>query len=326
MSRRSQTLLLAVAVMLASALAGCTGSSGDAPTTAPTAPPTLTVKTTYTLALAAATNGRLSKSPAKTSYTSGERVTVTATRFADYELSSWGGACAGTSPESTSCTLTMDGDKTVSATFDPPLRLLLVTDGSTDKLKLEWTGGARNAAKWQYRENQRVLEPWGAWKDLPGSSATTRSYTWTGLTHTRGYGFQVRAVVGTTPGVTSNSVHGVTRVPGEYPMLTPDVYAEGDGVTEWRVHGLGVVLTIPQGARARAGYPREYAGGEPAVSVDFYPGGGSMMFNVYGRVLSKSVWVPTDTPNAASIRRDSAALLDTIFASLRKVEPLGPDR
>ena len=66
-----------------------------------------------------------------------------------------------------------------SATIAPAaaLTLIVVSDGATDELLLEWTGGPANATKWQYRRatwNQKksVPNPWGDWMDIPGSTAS----------------------------------------------------------------------------------------------------------------------------------------------------------
>ena len=101
-----------------------------------------------------------------------------------YGLSSWGDDCAGTPATSATCSLTMEADKTVSATFavaeSEPLSLIVVSDGSHDSLLLEWTGGPANATKWQYRQRRwENVQPlaWEAWTDVPGSGAGVRTTT-----------------------------------------------------------------------------------------------------------------------------------------------------
>ncbi len=78
--------------------------------------PTVT-PTTYALTLSAATGGSLSADPAGESHAAGAVVTVTATAADGYKFSSWGDDCAGTPATSTTCSLTMDADRTASATF-----------------------------------------------------------------------------------------------------------------------------------------------------------------------------------------------------------------
>ena len=72
---------------------------------------------TYALTLSAATGGTLSADPAGESHAAGTVVTVTATAADGYKFSSWGDDCAGTPTTSTTCSLTMDADRTASATF-----------------------------------------------------------------------------------------------------------------------------------------------------------------------------------------------------------------
>jgi plastocyanin len=75
---------------------------------------TFTATTTYALTITTPTNGTITASPAGPNYASGTTVTLTATPSSGYQFSSWGGSASGTiSPT----TLTMNGNKTVSATF-----------------------------------------------------------------------------------------------------------------------------------------------------------------------------------------------------------------
>jgi plastocyanin len=60
-------------------------------------------------------SGSISKSPNTSDYPPGTKVTLTAKPASGYVFSNWGGDCAGIS--STTCSLTMDSNKTVSATF-----------------------------------------------------------------------------------------------------------------------------------------------------------------------------------------------------------------
>jgi len=73
-------------------------------------PPT----TQYTLTVNVVGNGSVSKSPDQATYASGTVVTLTATADAGWTFSGWSGDLTGsTNPD----TITMDGDKTVTATF-----------------------------------------------------------------------------------------------------------------------------------------------------------------------------------------------------------------
>ena len=268
-----------------------------------------------------------------------------------------------------------------SATIAPAaaLTLIVVSDGATDELLLEWTGGparrsypelvreatqdgwdyeeflvqlleaevlarrdgavarllrqARfpdlktlDATKWQYRRatwNQKksVPNPWGDWMDIPGSTASTRSYLLTGLSSATGHRFEVRAVVGTTAGEASNLALGLTHAPGAYPQMSPEDVVEGDGVTEWRVHMLGFVITIPDGVRMEAGWGGTPADGQSSVDVwvvDPYLAG--ILFSRDGHVLNRHIPVPEGSDSAATDMRAAEALLDKIISSLRRLD------
>ena len=268
-------------------------------------------------------NGGLSASPEAPSYRPGTPVTVTATPKYGYRLTAWGGDCFGTAASSATCTLTMDVDRTVSAIFGEhdPLSLIVVSDGSTDSLLIEWTGGPENVSKWQYRVKRHVNYSYGEWIDIPNSGAATRSHRLTGLGISSPYGYEVRPVVGTTPGAASDGASGRTQTPGKYPRLRPGTIAEGDGRTEWQVHALGFVITIPDGVRLEAGYGRQPAVGQAPVTVTLSPSGGSVSFSHEGHVLSRHV--PAAAPgdaNAAAAASDIGALLDEIITSLRRLD------
>jgi uncharacterized repeat protein (TIGR02543 family) len=67
--------------------------------------------TTYT---SPSNGGYVSRSPNQTSYTSGASVTVTATPYSGYSFTGWSGASSSTS---SSVTVTMSGNKTLTANF-----------------------------------------------------------------------------------------------------------------------------------------------------------------------------------------------------------------
>jgi uncharacterized repeat protein (TIGR02543 family) len=96
--------------------------SGDA--TGSTNPVTITMngnkavtanftQNTYTLAVTS-TNGTVAKSPDSATYTYGQTITLTATANAGYSFGSWTGSATGTTNP---VTVTMDGNKTVTASF-----------------------------------------------------------------------------------------------------------------------------------------------------------------------------------------------------------------
>jgi uncharacterized repeat protein (TIGR02543 family) len=99
-----------------------TGWSGDAAGTSPTVSVTMNsnktvvanfTANTYTLTVNA-TNGSVSRTPDKTSYTYGEVVTLQATPATGYNFTGWSGDAAGTNP---TVSVTMNSNKTVVANF-----------------------------------------------------------------------------------------------------------------------------------------------------------------------------------------------------------------
>ena len=60
---------------------------------------------------------------------------------------------------------------------------------------------------WQYRQRQ-AREDWGGWQRIPGSTASTTSYTVPGLTNGVSYRFRVRALAGSQEGPFGKSVGG----------------------------------------------------------------------------------------------------------------------
>lgn len=138
----------------------------------------------------------------------------------------------------------------------PAPELTLVSRGEHDALQLEWTGGPTNVTTWQYRQRSwqdgQPLE-WGDWTDIPSSGAATRGYRLTGLTEFTGYSVEMRGVVGPLTGPASNTVNASTHHRTNHPEMYPGRVVEGDGQTEWRLHRLGVLITIPAGKRLTVG-------------------------------------------------------------------------
>ena len=219
----------------------------------------------HALTLTAGTGGSLSASPAGHSYAKGTSFTVTATAEDGYKLSSWGDDCADTPTTSAACSLTMNANKTVSATFtlmeSEPLSLLVVSNGAHDSLLLEWSGPA-DATGWQYRQRHWIRhdpQPWGAWTDIPGG-ANVRSYRVTGLSGKTPYDYQLRAVVGSTPGEPSEIEENGTQEQGSaVPRMYLAKVVEGDGRTRWQQAGFTIV--IPDGVRVELGSPAIAADG-----------------------------------------------------------------
>jgi uncharacterized repeat protein (TIGR02543 family) len=74
---------------------------------------TFTPATEYALTIMQAPGGQIVAAPGGPYY-AGVVVSLTATPEAGYGFSAWGGDCAG---QGNPCTLTMDGPKSVTATF-----------------------------------------------------------------------------------------------------------------------------------------------------------------------------------------------------------------
>ncbi|WP_299990494.1 InlB B-repeat-containing protein [uncultured Pontibacter sp.] len=68
----------------------------------------------YSLAVSTTGGGAVSKSPDRATYTAGSAVSLTATPATGYQFAGWGGDASGTANP---LTVTMDGDKAVTATF-----------------------------------------------------------------------------------------------------------------------------------------------------------------------------------------------------------------
>jgi hypothetical protein len=91
------------------------------------------VPITYTLAVSVAGSGKVTSSPAgidcgatcNASFNSGTAVTLTATPISGWAFQGWSGACSGTG----TCSLTMSGNRNVSAAFVPITYTLAVSVG-----------------------------------------------------------------------------------------------------------------------------------------------------------------------------------------------------
>ena len=224
---------------------------------------------TYTLTLTQPSNGSLSARPAGASHAAGTRVLVTAVAHDGYVLTAWGGDCAGRSATSRHCVLTMNANRAASATFgkaptpigqQPAPELITVTTGKAGEILLEWRIGhdPEGVTGWQYRQRARQGGTtdgpwaWGAWTDVPGSNAATRSYRLTGQPR-RVYHFEVRAVAGRQKGSASPSAEGRPAIIGAdgIPLMLADQIVEG-GRT-WRVAGGPTVIDVPAGTRLVGG-------------------------------------------------------------------------
>jgi len=108
--------------------------------------------TTYTLTVNKVGSGTVTRDPDKTEYQPGEEVTLTATPASGWEFGGWSGDAGGaTNP----VTITMDADKTVTATFALPSVLT------------------------RYEQNHHLLRYQGTWSTLSGSYYSGGSYSYT---------------------------------------------------------------------------------------------------------------------------------------------------
>lgn len=90
--------------------------------TTPTTTDVATVRSLFTLTVSVSGSGRVTSSPAgidcpatcSASFVEGTSVSLTATPASGNRLADWGGACGGTA----SCSVTIDGDRSVSAQFE----------------------------------------------------------------------------------------------------------------------------------------------------------------------------------------------------------------
>ena len=293
---------------------------------------------TYTLTLTQPERGALIARPSGGSHAAGTVVTVTAIADDGYRLTAWGGDCAGTSAAAASCTLTMNAHRTVSATFGkrsasgpPTPELMVITTGNRGEVLLEWTpgGDASGVTRWQYRQRARRGWDgpwvWGAWTDVPGSTAATRSYRVTGQP-LRWFHFEVRAVAGALPGSPSASAEGGPALidgNGIPEMLQGQIV---EGGRTWRVAAGQVVINVPAGTRLvlEGG---GLSGGRVLASFRDEASGSWQIVDIEsGADHGREIVTPQRAAAADAVQsgsggsgRDVGAIFDTIMASVRLV-------
>ncbi len=174
--------------------------------------------------------------------------------------------------------------------------------------------------EWQYRLSQQRegLKPWGAWTDVPGSNAATRSHRVSGLSNGYHY-WQLRAVAGTREGSASESVEGSPAFIGASGIPTFYPGEVGEGGRAWQI-GDGAVIDVPAGTRIRyRGWG--YVNGEANMSFEDVASGWWQQINTTtltaeGRGRDA---VAGDAAQAGGETRDVGAILDAIVKSLRRV-------
>ena len=150
---------------------------------------------TYTLILAKTGNGTITSSPegidcgttCSATFNSGKTVTLKPTAGAGYTFSSWGGACSGAG----ACTVTMNGDQTVTAQFvtaGDAKYLLKVTKASTGRVTSSpggiVCGGQERACSGQFATVTLTAVPnsgyaFKNWVGCPGSTGPKCTLTLT---------------------------------------------------------------------------------------------------------------------------------------------------
>ena len=271
-----------------------------------------------------ASGGVLDHIPKRDAYAEHERVVIRARHTTGYELTGWGGDCAHVAASTNWCVLTMDADKTVSATFattsTPTVpTATTITTGDSGVILLEWTGGPDNATRWQYR--QRGPEngwAWTAWADIPGSDASTRSFRVSGLRDDTAYYFNVRGVVGAATGEPSEEARGVTPVIDKHGVPGMPTRQIAEGGRTWRVSAGNVVIDVPAGTRLR------YVGGMLAdtgqlvATVEDVESGSWFVVDIgSAEIVEREIVAPPTPSGAGTSPRDVGALFDRIAASAR---------
>ena len=181
-------------------------------------------------------------------------------------------------------------------------------------LILVWTDpGDASITKWQYQQELSSRPSrWGAWTDIPKSSATTTSYKVTGLWNRQPYYFRIRAVSGSGNGPRSDSKRGIPSESRE-PRLKFDDLPNYPSLTESREWWL------------EEGYEEEYViqltaepvGGNVTVTLTVTPetaGDNDISANPSSLVFTKDNWrVPRYA--TVAIADDADTVTDTATLS-----------
>ncbi len=110
---------------------------------------------TYTLSVTTSGSGTVTRSPNLSTYAAGTSVTLTASPASGYTFSGWGGACSGAA----SCTVTMNGNVSVSALFSE------IQTGSNVYYVTPTGAGSKNGSSWA-----------NAYADLPSTLVSGATY------------------------------------------------------------------------------------------------------------------------------------------------------
>ncbi|HSS52085.1 MAG TPA: hypothetical protein VLX28_24345 [Thermoanaerobaculia bacterium] len=125
-------------------------------------------------------------------FTTGTAVTLTAAPVSGSTFSGWSGACTGTG----SCTVTLDADRSVTATFNAspppacPTWLRFTTPTTSSQLNLLWTDNSNNESGFKIERKQGCCGPWTL---VATVGANVTAYQSSGLTCNTTYAYRVWA-------------------------------------------------------------------------------------------------------------------------------------
>ncbi len=118
----------------------------------------------HTLTLTAGSNGSLStdqascdSSSSPCSITEGTVVVITANPNPTYRISSWGDACSSVDRSMNTCTITINGNTTVSVTFEAIIHTFTLMTGSNGSLSTDQIGCDSSSSPCSIREGTVVL-------------------------------------------------------------------------------------------------------------------------------------------------------------------------
>jgi fibronectin type III domain protein/List-Bact-rpt repeat protein len=128
-------------------------------------------------------------------FPTGTAVTLSATPASGSTFGGWSGACTGTG----TCTVTLDADRSVAATFNASViapaapTWLRVATVSATQLQLTWQDNSNNETGFKVERKQGCCGPWTPLADAPANATGTAIYQSTGLQCGTTYAYRVWA-------------------------------------------------------------------------------------------------------------------------------------